>query len=111
MSSPIRKTSLSARIADASASRTASRYESSGIDVLQSILWLRIGSVLRELDRRLDDLVYLVVERLPLLVRHLQLLAQAHDRILLGRLAAIFLRAVDLRVADVVAVHAEGLDV
>src|SRR3954463_11579267 len=72
MSSPIRKTSSSARIAAASASRTASRQESSGIDVLERVLGLRIRAVLRDLDRRLDDAVHLVLERLPVLGRDLE---------------------------------------
>src|SRR6201999_3020752 len=111
MSSPIRKTSSSERMAVASASLTASRYDSSGIDVLERVFGLRVGAVLRDLDRRLDDLVHLVVERLPVLGRHLQLLAEADDRVLLGGLVAILLRAVHLRIADVVPVHAERLDV
>ena len=41
----------------------------------------------------------------------LELLAEAHDRVALGGLVAVFLGAVDLRVADVVAVHPVGLDV
>src|SRR5204863_5947403 len=111
MSSPITKTSSSARIAAASASRTASRYDSSGIDVLEGVLGLRVGAVAGELDRRLDDAGDLGLERRPLLGRDLELLAQAHDRVALGGLVPVLLRAVDLRVADVVAVHAEGLDV
>src|SRR5579862_591064 len=111
MSSPIRKTSSSARIAVASVSRIASRYESSGIDVLERVLRLRVGAVLRKLDRRLDDLVHLGLEHVPLLARELEPLAQPHDRIALGGLGAVLLRPVHLRVADVVAVHARGLDV
>src|SRR5580765_7143088 len=107
MSSPMRKTSSSARIAEASASRTASRYESSGIDVLERVLGLRVGPVAGELDRRVDDAGDLRLERRPLLGRDLELLAQPHDRVALGGLLAVLLRAVDLRVADVVAVHAE----
>src|SRR5436853_4921879 len=72
MSSPMTKTSSSARIAVASASRTASRYESSGIDVLQGVLGRGIGAVLRELDRRLDDLGHLRVELREILLRHAQ---------------------------------------
>ena len=41
----------------------------------------------------------------------LELLAEAHDRVALGGLVAVLLGAVDLRVADVVAVHPVGLDV
>src|SRR6476661_3146145 len=111
MSSPIRKTSSSARIASASACRTAARYVSSGIDVLERVLGLRVGPRLRELDRRLDDAVHLGVERVELLVRDIEPLAQPCDRILRGRLRAILLRPVDLRVADVVAFHAVRLHV
>src|SRR6478609_6346475 len=50
-------------------------------------------------------------ERLPLLGGDLELLAQADDRVALGGLVAVLLRAIDLRVADVVARHAVGLDV
>src|SRR6202035_5395389 len=69
MYSPIRKTSSSARIAVASASLTASLYcitgMGSGVDVLERVFGLRVGTVLRELDGGLDDLVHLVLERLP----------------------------------------------
>src|SRR4051794_35128023 len=111
MSSPMRKTSSSARMASASAARTPSRYDSSGIHVLEGVFGLRVGAVLGELDGALDDLVHLGLERLPLLGADLELLAQPDDRVALGRLVAVLLRAVDLRVADVVAVHAIGLDV
>src|SRR4051795_4605890 len=109
MSSPMMKTSLSARIASASACRTAPRYVSSGIDVLERVLGLRVGAVLRELDRRLDDLDHFAVERCELLVVDVEPLTQAHDRILRRRLGTILLRAVDLSVADVVPLHPEGL--
>src|SRR4051794_13956080 len=111
MSSPMRKTSSSARIDSASAARTPSRYDSSGIDVLEGVFGLRIGAVLRELDGGVDDLVHLRVEPLPLLRADLELLAQADDRVAIGRLLAVLLGAVDLRVADVVARHAVRLDV
>ena len=75
------------------------------------VLRLRVGAVLRELDRSLDDLVDLVLEFLPLTRGELELLAEADDRVALRRAVAILLGAVDLRVADVVAVHAVGLDV
>src|SRR6266446_4113374 len=81
MSSPIRNTLSSARIASASACLTAERYVSSGIDVLQRVLGLRIGAVLRELHRRIDDLVHLGIERLPVFVGNRQPLAQPRDRI------------------------------
>src|SRR4051812_45368538 len=100
MSSPMMKTSSSARIASTSASRTASLYVSSGIDVLQRILGLRIGAVLREVDRRLDDLVRLRVERLELAVPEAEPLAQNLDRVARGGRLTVLLRAVDLRVAD-----------
>src|SRR5579862_108968 len=111
MSSPMMKTSSSARIAVASASRTASRYESSGIDVLQRVLGLWVGAVLRELDRRLDDLAHLVSERLPFRVRDAEASAQPGDRIALGSLLAVLLRAIHLGVTDVVPVHARRFDV
>src|SRR5262249_19412565 len=111
MSSPMTKTSSSLRIASDSACRTAARYVSSGIDVLERVLGLRVGAVLRELDRRLDDLDDLGVDRLELLVRHRQLLAQEGDRIVLGGIGAVYLRAVDLGIADVVPLHAVALDV
>src|SRR6266536_62932 len=98
MSSPMTKTSSSARIAAASASRTASRYDSSGIDVLEGVLGLRVGAVLGELDRRLHDAVHLLLERLPVLRGNLEPFAQPHDRVALGGLVPVLLRAVDLRV-------------
>ena len=52
-----------------------------------------------------------VVERLELVVAEREPFAQPHDRVVLGSFLAVLLRAVDLRVADVVAVHAVGLDV
>src|SRR5213076_1273034 len=111
MSSPMMKTSSSARIASASAWRTAARYVSSGIDVLEGVLGLRVGARFREFDGCLDDADHLAVERLELLVAHTKPLAQAVDRILRRGLGSILLRAVDLRVTDVVALHAVGLDV
>src|SRR3712207_5053808 len=87
MSSPMMKTSSSVRIAVASASRTASRYDSSGIDELQGVLGLRVGAALRELDRAVDDLVHLAVELLELVVTEAELLAQERDRI--ARLAQL----------------------
>ena len=53
--------------------RVANRFavgdlgHSSGVDVLEGVFGLRVGAVLRELDRGLDDLVHLGLERLPLL--------------------------------------------
>src|SRR5579884_1404659 len=111
MSSPMTKTSSSARIASASACFTAARYVSSGIDVLEGVLGLRIRPRLRELDRALDDLAHLGVERLELLVRDVELRTEQLDRVVLGRLRAILLRAIHLRIADVVAFDAVGLDV
>src|SRR4051794_40913081 len=87
MSSPMTKTSLSARIASASASRTASLYDTSGtsdplrVDVLQGILGLRVGARLRELDRGLDDTLHLVLECRPVVVRHLEAPPQLRDRV------------------------------
>src|SRR5439155_4751667 len=68
MSSAMMKTSSSERIARAIASRTASRYESSGIHVLSRVFGRRIGAVLRELDGLVDDLVYLGVHGVELAV-------------------------------------------
>src|SRR3712207_1298921 len=83
MSSPITKTFSSRRIASLIASRTASRYVSSlGIDVLQRVLGPRIGPRLREPDGLLRDADRLLVELLPLLVRELELRAQAGERVL-----------------------------
>src|SRR5690349_11262056 len=84
MSSPMTKTSSSPRIASASASRTASLYDTSGtsdplrVDVLESVLWLRVRPVLRERDRGLDDTLHLVLERPPLVLGHLEPLPQLH---------------------------------
>src|SRR5579862_8773995 len=112
MSSPMMKTSSSWRIAVDSASRTASRYVSSGIDVLERVFGRRVGAVLRELDRRLDDLGHLGVDLGELLLTDAEPLAQDLDRIprcaqLLRRVAV----AVDLRVADVVAAEAHRVEV
>src|ERR1700749_4533020 len=94
MSSPMMKTSSSSRIAVASASRTASRYVSSGIDVLQGILGCRVGTVLREPDGRLDDLGPLGVELVELLVGDAELLAQHRDRVArVAQLLRVVLRA------------------
>src|SRR5215211_5521844 len=80
------------------------------IDVLQSVLWLRVGAVLRELDRRLDDLPHFAVDLLDLLVGDIELRAQMIERILrLARLLELLLRAVHLRVADVVTDEAIGV--
>src|SRR4051812_12555147 len=98
MSSPMMKTSSSLRSAVDSASRTASRYVTSGIDVLQCVFGLRVGAVLRKLERGLHRLVRVVVERLELVVAERETLAQAHDRIVARRLLAVLLRAIHLRV-------------
>src|SRR5438270_2418052 len=111
MSSPMMKTSSSLRMTAPSASRTASRYVISGIDVLEGVFGLRIGPVLRELERAVDDLRRLAVERLEVVVGETELVTQALDRIVVRGVLAVFLRAVDLRVTDVVAVHAVRLDV
>src|SRR3954468_11177554 len=79
MSSPITKTSSSLRSAVFSASRTASRYESSGIDVVERVLGLRVGAVLRELDRLVDDPLHLAVDRVELRVLHREALTQERD--------------------------------
>src|SRR5215471_19622855 len=81
MSSPMMKTSSSWRIAVDSASRTASRYVSSGIDVLQRVFRCRIRTVLCELDRRLDDLRHLGVDLGELVQCGAQPLAQDLDRV------------------------------
>src|SRR5205085_2713177 len=111
MSSPMMKTLSSLRIAVASASRTASRYDTSGIDVLERVFRRGVGAVLRELDRVLDDLRDLGIETLELLVGHAEAVAQVVERVVRRRVLAVLLRAVDLRVADVVAVQALRLDV
>src|SRR3954468_14911789 len=80
MSSPMMKTSSSSRIAVTSASRTASRYVRSGIDVLQRVFGRRIGPVLRELDGGLDDLRHLGVELVELFVGDAQPTADQFDR-------------------------------
>src|SRR6476646_7694151 len=81
MSSPMMKTSSSSRIARESVSRTASRYERSGIDVLQGVLGLRVRAGLRELDRLLDDLRDLGVELLEVVVADVEPGAQELDRV------------------------------
>src|SRR6266545_7753184 len=107
MSSPRMKTSSSRRIASDRASRTASRYESSGIDVAEGVVGIRIGPVPRELDRALDDLERLRFHVLELVVGEVELRARAVERVvLLARLLDLLLRAVDLRIADVVAAKA-----
>src|SRR5687767_14798640 len=82
MSSPMRNTLSSSRSARPSVSRTASRYVSSGIDVLQSVFRSGVGPVLRELHGRLDLGRDLRVERLELLIRELEPRAEELDRIL-----------------------------
>src|SRR3954451_24026647 len=111
MSSPMMKTSSSSRIAVTNASRTASRYVSSGIDVLERVLRRRVGAVLRELHRRLDDLRHLGVDLCEILVGHSHALAQGLDRIALRtQLLRLILRPVDLRVADVVTAEALAVE-
>src|SRR5437762_1197691 len=110
MSSPMTKTSGSRRIACESASRTASRNESSGIDVEERVFRIGVGAVLRELHRALDELLDLPLERAPLLVRDAEPLPQVLDRVVArDGLRELVLRAVDLRVADVVADQAVGV--
>src|SRR5689334_4607025 len=111
MSSPMTKTSSSSRIAVTSASRTASRYESSGIDVLQRILGRGVGAVLRKLHRRLHDLGHLGIELLELVVRDTETHAEDLDRVTrLGERLCLVAVAVDLRVPDVVPVEAHGVE-
>src|SRR5205809_2521311 len=112
MSSPRTKTSSSSRIAVESASRTASRYETSGIDVLECVVRRRVGAGLRELDRPLDHLGHLRVELGELLVAQAEPLAQELDRVArLAQFARLALGTVDLRVADVVAAETRGVEV
>src|SRR5258708_18897941 len=112
MSSPMMKTSSSSRIARASVSRTASRYESSGIDVLHGVLRRGIGAVLRDLDRLLDDSLYVGVHRRVLVLRDRKAFPQLDDWVvLLVDVANLFFRPVHLRLADVVPVEAICLDV
>src|SRR5437588_12046021 len=84
--------------------RQPGTYESTlRIDVFQRVLRLRVGPVLRKLHRRVDDLLNLAVDLRDLVVRELELRAQVVERILrLARLCELLLRAVHLRVADVV---------
>src|SRR5690242_1768359 len=79
MSSPMMKTLSSSRIADASASRTASRYVISGIDVLERVFGLRVGAVLRELEGSIDHGDRLAVELLELVAGQPEPLAQIRD--------------------------------
>src|SRR5687767_8218152 len=112
MSSPMMKTSTSRRIASESASRTASRYDSSGIDVLHGVVGLRVGAVLGELGRGLDHLHDLAADVRGVLVRQLKLRSQLVDRVLgLAQLLQLALGPVDLRIADVVAREPVGLHV
>src|SRR5215212_1797817 len=107
MSSPTMNTSLSCRIACDRASRTASLYESSGIDVLERVLRVGIGAVFRKLDRALDDVHDLGLQRLELIVRELELRPRELEGIVVvARILDVLLRAVHLRIADVVAVEA-----
>src|SRR4029078_5343282 len=101
MSSPMMKTLSSSRSALPSASRTASRYVSSGIDVLERVFGRRIGSGLGELDRRLHLGGDLRVDGRMLVVRELEARSEQLDRVLrLALLLQSVLVAVDLRVAD-----------
>ena len=50
-----------------------------GIDVLEGVLGLRIGPVLRELDGRLDDLRDLAIDLVELLVGEAEALDHARD--------------------------------
>src|SRR5207244_3765343 len=96
--------------AGASGSRTASRWLSSGLDVLQGVLGAGVAPVLRELDRVLDDPRHLAVDLLELVVGEAEPPAQLVDRVLrLAQARELVLRPVDLRVADVVADEAVGL--
>src|ERR1043166_9184162 len=98
MSSPMMKTS-SLRIACASASRTASRYESSGIDVSERVLGLGIGAVFREFDRAFNELLDLAVLGLELLVGDAELFAEQREGIArLLELAGVPLAAIALRI-------------
>src|SRR4026207_1824018 len=79
MSSPMMKTLSSSRSALPSASRTAARYLSSGIDVLESVSRSRIRPGLGELDRRLDLRRHLRVDRSEVLVRELEARTEEPD--------------------------------
>src|SRR3954452_15604047 len=81
MSSPMMKTLSSLRIAEASASRTASRYVISGIDVLERVFGLRVGAVLRKLDSCVDHRDRLAVERVEIVVGQPEAVAEVLDRI------------------------------
>src|SRR5262249_455376 len=111
MSSPMMKTLSSCRMACESASRTASRYETSGIDVLERVLGSRPGPVLRRLDGALDRLDDLAVDRLELLVGELEPRTRPVEGVLvLPHRARLVSVAVDLRIADVVAREAGRLE-
>src|SRR3954454_23884677 len=112
ISSPMMKTSSSWRIAVERASRTASREESSGIDVLQPIFGRRVRSVLRELHGCVDHLDDLGIELCELVVGHPHALAQDLDRVTRrAQVLRLVLRAIDLGIADVVAAEAQRVEV
>src|SRR4051794_16780380 len=97
MSSPMTNTLSSLRIAAASASRTPSRYEISGIDVLERVLGPGVGARLCELYGALDGLVHLALDRLDVLVGELEPPAQLGDRVVvLAGVGDLVLRPVHL---------------
>src|SRR6186713_1147639 len=82
MSSPMMKTRSSSRSALPSASRTASRYVSSGIDVLERVLGRRVRSGFRELDGGLDLGGHLGVDPGEVVVGELETRPEKRDRVL-----------------------------
>src|SRR5439155_16739516 len=83
----------------------------SGIDILEGVLRPRIGAVLRKLDCSFDDLLHLSVDLVDFVGRQLELRAQVLDRVLgRTRLFELFLLAVALRLADVVANETVRID-
>src|SRR5438105_480090 len=111
MSSPMRKTSGSWRIACDITSRTASRYDNLGIHVVPELLGRRVGAAAGELDGVERDLLRALVVRGELVVRDREALAQLVDRILRrAGLVVLLFGAVLLRVADVVRRQAVGVD-
>src|SRR5690349_14620523 len=75
-----------------------------GIDVLERILRLRVGTGFGELDRLVDDALCVSIESCPLCVVQLEPLTKVPDGIArLPQPLQLVLVAIDLRVADVVA--------
>src|SRR5947199_10197743 len=85
------------------------REKGSGIDVLESVLGLRVGAGLGEVDRGVDELLHFPVERLVVGVGQTEFLPQELDWI--GRFlkpVELLLVPIDLWIADVVTDEALG---